>query len=152
MTAGGRRGWRLGVPRASRPGARRANRPGSGTRTSCPCPGAEGELTPAVGVCARQAGAPLGASAQGHFGGSAGSPGGRLRRGDPRLGMPAAETGWGLGSDPAWRWGRRRGARRMAGCKAGKEFLVNPSTEDPSGLIREGELGVERGATLEGSN
>lgn len=33
-------------PRASHPGARKAARRGSGTRTPCPCPGAEGELIP----------------------------------------------------------------------------------------------------------
>lgn len=140
-----------GAPRLP-PWGEKSQSPGLWDKDLVPLPRGRGRTAPRSWGLARQAGAPLGASAHPPFGGSAGSPGGRLRRGDPRLGMPAAETGWGLGSDPAWRWGRRRGAGRMAGGEGGKEFLVIPSTEELSGLMREGALGMDRGATSEGSN
>ena len=52
-----------GGPVASHSEARKAAGSDSGTRTPCPCPGAEGELTPAVGGRAGQTGASMRVSA-----------------------------------------------------------------------------------------
>lgn len=61
------------------------------------------------------------------------APGGPPRRGDPRLGIPAAETRWGAGEGPGAEAREKEcGAARVAGWEGGKLFPANPFSEDPS--------------------
>lgn len=113
-----------GAPRAPHPGARKAGRPGSGTRTPCPCPGAEGELPPAVGGRARWAGAPPGegASVQVRSRGAAKQPR-TAGLGEGSLGSTCwpLRLGGGWGAPGAQVAEEERGTRTLSQWEGGKK-------------------------------
>lgn len=111
-----------GGPRASLPGAGKAGRPGFGTRTPCPCPGAEGVLPPAVGGRVCRAGTRLGDSAQVLLGGAAGSPGRLAQVRGPSAGDTSCGDRVGAGERPGAQVGEEElGTRTLSQWEGGKK-------------------------------